>query len=61
MLTRDLQAATVLTDLAAWLTDPGATLPSGAEVSGRLPAFCQPGSGELAGKSRLWYAAPDAS
>jgi len=61
MLTRDLQAATVLTDLAAWLTDPGATLPSGAEVNGRLPAFCRPGSGELAGKRRLWQAAPDAS
>jgi alpha-beta hydrolase superfamily lysophospholipase len=42
MLTRDLQAATVLSDLAAWLHDPGATLPSGAEVRDRLPAFCPP-------------------
>ena len=40
MLTRDLQAATVLTDIAAWLRDPALTLPSGAEVSAHLPAFC---------------------
>jgi acylglycerol lipase len=40
MLTRDLQAATVLTDIAAWLHDPAASLPSGVEVNGRLPAFC---------------------
>jgi alpha-beta hydrolase superfamily lysophospholipase len=40
LLTRDLQAARVLTDLAAWLLDPGQALPSGAEVSTRLPAFC---------------------
>jgi acylglycerol lipase len=40
MLTRDLQAVTVLTDIAAWLHDPAASLPSGFEVNGRLPAFC---------------------
>jgi acylglycerol lipase len=40
MLTRDLQAVTVLTDIAAWLHDPAASLPSGVEVNGRLPAFC---------------------
>lgn len=40
MLTRDLQAATVLADIAAWLRDPALSLPSGAEVSAHLPAFC---------------------
>lgn len=40
MLTRDLQAATVLADLAAWLTDPAGHLPSGVEVAGRQPHFC---------------------
>ncbi len=42
MLTRDLQAVTVLADIAAWLHDPRAALPSGAEVEAPLPAFCPP-------------------
>lgn len=42
LLTRDLQAATVLTDIATWLLEPALTLPSGAELSARLPAFCPP-------------------
>lgn len=45
MLTRDLQANTVLADIAAWLADPAAPLPSQAEVQGRRPAFCPPGDG----------------
>ncbi len=32
MLTRDLEAGVVLEDLAAWLSDPGAPLPSGRET-----------------------------
>ena len=36
MLTRDLGAKVVLEDLAAWLTDPAAPLPSGHEADGRL-------------------------
>ncbi len=40
LLTRDLQAATVLADIATWLHDPTRSLPSGAEVDARLPAFC---------------------
>jgi hypothetical protein len=39
MLTRDLGAGVVLEDLAAWLTDTTAALPSGFEVEGR-PEFC---------------------
>ncbi|MCH8214459.1 MAG: alpha/beta hydrolase [Proteobacteria bacterium] len=31
MLLRDLQARTVWVDIAAWITDPGAPLPSGAD------------------------------
>jgi alpha-beta hydrolase superfamily lysophospholipase len=36
MLTRDLGAKVVLEDLAAWLADPAAPLPSGHEADGRL-------------------------
>ena len=39
MLTRDLEAKVVLADLAAWLADPTAPLPSGLEADGR-PALC---------------------
>jgi alpha-beta hydrolase superfamily lysophospholipase len=35
MLTRDLGAKVVLEDLAAWLADPAAPLPSGHEADGR--------------------------
>lgn len=40
LLTRDLQAATVLEDLAAWLAAPQGALPSGLEVGQGLPALC---------------------
>lgn len=36
MLTRDLAAKVVLEDLAAWLADPAASLPSGHETDGLL-------------------------
>jgi acylglycerol lipase len=36
MLTRDLEARVVLEDLAAWLADPAAPLPSGHEADGLL-------------------------
>ena len=36
MLTRDLGAEVVLEDLAAWLADPAAPLPSGFEANGQL-------------------------
>lgn len=39
MLTRDLGARVVLEDLAAWLADPVAPLPSGHET-GELPTLC---------------------
>lgn len=39
MLTRDLGARLVLEDLAAWLADPAAPLPSGFEANG-LRALC---------------------
>ncbi|HYR25320.1 MAG TPA: alpha/beta hydrolase, partial [Aquabacterium sp.] len=39
MLTRDLGAKVVLEDLAAWLADPAALLPSGNELDG-LPTLC---------------------
>ncbi|CCG08297.1 alpha/beta hydrolase [Pararhodospirillum photometricum] len=38
MLLRDLQAARVLDDIAAWVRDPQGPLPSGADA--RAPAFC---------------------
>jgi alpha-beta hydrolase superfamily lysophospholipase len=45
MLTRDLGAMVVLEDLAAWLADPAATLPSGHEANGvlnrSLSGICQ--------------------
>ncbi len=34
MLLRDLDAEPVLTDIAAWITDPDAPLPSGRERAG---------------------------
>ena len=40
MLTRDLQREVVLSDIAAWLADPAAALPSRAEVQNQLPEFC---------------------
>lgn len=43
MLTRDLQAATVLEDVVAWIRDHDGVLPSGLEVSpvaARLQRFC---------------------
>jgi alpha-beta hydrolase superfamily lysophospholipase len=39
MLTRDLGAGVVLKDLAAWLADPAASLPSGLDADGRQ-ALC---------------------
>lgn len=36
MLTRDLGARVVLEDVAAWLADPAAPLPSGFEANGRV-------------------------
>jgi acylglycerol lipase len=44
MLTRDLQGERVMEDIAAWLTDRNAPLPSGEEVqvgSHRLENFCR--------------------
>jgi alpha-beta hydrolase superfamily lysophospholipase len=35
MLTRDLGAGVVLEDVATWLADPGAPLPSGPDTDGR--------------------------
>jgi len=45
MLFRDLEGDLVSADIAAWLSDPDAPLPSGAELTGKdgarpLPAFC---------------------
>ncbi len=40
MLTRDLQANAVLSDIAVWLADRYASLPSGSVVPGKRPAFC---------------------
>ncbi len=42
MLTRDLQAGTVLADIAAWLLDPAGRLPSGRETDRRRPDLCAP-------------------
>lgn len=42
MLTRDLQGETVLNDIAAWIEDREAALPSGEEVKEDPPAFCKP-------------------
>ncbi|MEQ8332333.1 lysophospholipase [Nisaea sp.] len=47
MLFRDLQGDRVSADIAAWLGDPAATLPSAEEVAppigkSRLPGFCNP-------------------
>jgi alpha-beta hydrolase superfamily lysophospholipase len=39
MLTRDLGARVVLEDVAVWLADPAAPLPSGFEANG-LQALC---------------------
>ncbi len=49
MLTRDLGSETVLKDLAAWLADPAAPLPSGHDAQGRA-ALC--GQDEPETKSR---------
>jgi len=46
MLMRDLQAARVLDDIAAWTADPAAALPSGADAQARAK------SGENAAKTR---------
>jgi alpha-beta hydrolase superfamily lysophospholipase len=40
MLTRDLQAAIVLRDISDWLTNPAASLPSGAETGWNASGFC---------------------
>jgi alpha-beta hydrolase superfamily lysophospholipase len=43
MLTRDLQGDRVIADITAWLTEPGAALPSGEETgagSTRMRALC---------------------
>jgi hypothetical protein len=40
MLTRDLGAMVVLEDLATWLADPAAPLPSGNEADARS-ALCR--------------------
>lgn len=37
MLLRDLQAEVVWADIAAWIADPAAPLPSGADGAGKLP------------------------
>lgn len=37
MLLRDLEAETVMQDVAAWLADPAAPLPSGADARARRP------------------------
>ena len=39
MLLRDLQGQVVWRDIAAWLADPTARLPSGADASGRVEAL----------------------
>ncbi len=47
MLPRDLQGARVRADIATWLQDPAAPLPSGQEIrlgSPRLHAFCPDGA-----------------
>jgi len=54
MLTRDLQGRRVMTDIAAWLADVEASLPSGEEVhagAARHARFCR--------GRRLAFAAPD--
>ncbi|OIR08001.1 alpha/beta hydrolase family protein [mine drainage metagenome] len=43
MLLRDLQAATVLDDIAAWLQDPARPLPSGADHYAERVIFREPG------------------
>ncbi|MDW8323200.1 MAG: alpha/beta fold hydrolase [Burkholderiales bacterium] len=43
LLTRDLQAEVVLRDLSAWIGEPSAPLPSGAEQSLTAPALCSAG------------------
>ncbi|MEA3278705.1 MAG: alpha/beta fold hydrolase [Pseudomonadota bacterium] len=50
MLTRDLQGERVMADIAAWLTDPHAALPSGEEVkpgSQHLEQFCPEGPASM--------------
>jgi len=40
MLTRDRNAQTVLTDLAAWFERPGASMPSGADTGAPVERLC---------------------
>ena len=40
LLTRDLDAARVLADLAAWFERPGAALPSGADTGEPVERVC---------------------
>ena len=42
MLLRDLQAATVLADIAAWIGDPATALPSGADRAADQVAAKEP-------------------
>lgn len=46
MLTRDLQAERVHADLAAWLADPAAPLPSGADAGTGLLRLCPDADGK---------------
>lgn len=41
MLLRDLDAETVWTDIAAWIADPAAALPSGADARTAAPGPCR--------------------
>jgi alpha-beta hydrolase superfamily lysophospholipase len=41
LLTRDRDAARVLGDLAAWFENPGAGLPSGADLGGPIERVCE--------------------
>jgi hypothetical protein len=41
LLTRHLDAARVLADLAAWFERPGASLPSGADLGQPIERVCE--------------------
>lgn len=56
MLTRDLQGERVMADIAAWVQDPTAPLPSAQEASRsgeRLDAFCNPAGPRTAASGTL--------
>ena len=58
VLLRDLQAATVLADISAWIGDPATALPSGADRAADQVAAKEPESKQVSGATAPLLIAP---